>query len=193
MLHLVSGFRKRVGLRHPGRSKHGHEKLSEKIKAGTLQIDECNNCEAEVNGRKVYGFVVTGIKGWDPVALAIGGYLVDGYAYWFVSKANRDNLFKYLSGSSKKSMSSQAVTQLEPTLDSAHVGVVVDDSIWSSGCYPSSTTNAQRDQPVYENEMACYHHALSAHEGLYMRAVGSPLGCYMNEGVECNHKEHSRI
>jgi len=36
--------------------------------------------------------------------------------------------------------------------------------------------------------MAYYLHALSAHGGQYMRALGS-LGRYMNEGVECNHKE----
>ena len=39
-----------------------------------------------------------------------------------------------------------------------------------------------------DTKLSFYLHALAAHGGQYMRALGS-LGRYMNEGVECNHKE----
>ena len=39
-----------------------------------------------------------------------------------------------------------------------------------------------------DTKLSFYLHALAAHGGQYMRALGS-LGRYMNEGVECNHKK----
>ena len=39
-----------------------------------------------------------------------------------------------------------------------------------------------------DEKLSFYLHALAGHGGQYMRALGS-LGRYMNEGVECNHKD----
>ena len=71
-------------------------------KKGHLHIHPDNCPELTYKGRKYYGFTLTSIRdgevvrGIDPVALHLFGYMCDGLTYWMTAKKNRDNIVKYV-------------------------------------------------------------------------------------------------
>jgi hypothetical protein len=79
------------------------KRLKKLMKKGILNIDEENNMEYEYDGVKWYSIVFNQYdKDGDGVAcLCIGSLqifdtLVDGYSYYFINKADRDNIYKHM-------------------------------------------------------------------------------------------------
>ena len=69
---------------------------------GDLTIYDANNQEFVISGKTFYTLTLTPVKdgeaqqcGFDPLGVGVK-HLVDGYMYWFVHKANRDAVVKYV-------------------------------------------------------------------------------------------------
>ena len=78
--------------------------IRHRIRAGELEAKDYNNLTVrlENGGGKVHCFVIQPTSddaleslGWDLASLSFG-ILVEGVAYWFYSKRNRDNMFAWL-------------------------------------------------------------------------------------------------
>ena len=69
---------------------------------GDLTIYDANNQEFVISGKTFYTLTITPVSdgeaqqcGFDPLGVGVR-HLVDGYMYWFVHKANRDAVVKYV-------------------------------------------------------------------------------------------------
>ena len=78
------------------------------FREGKIVLQECNNLEASLNDTtKVYCYVVQPANPEDEVtrhidSLALSlGIMVDGYAYWFFSKNNRDAMYTFITKPAK--------------------------------------------------------------------------------------------
>jgi len=70
------------------------------IREGRLLIRECNNQEKKINNVSWYSLVIQNTKD-EQNEMCIGslklfGFAVSGFVYWFSSKTNRDNMYKWL-------------------------------------------------------------------------------------------------
>jgi hypothetical protein len=81
--------------------------LKRMFREGKIVLRECNNLKASLNDtKKVYCYVVQSANpedevGMVPLALSLG-VMVDGYAYWFFSKNNRDAMYKFITKPAKR-------------------------------------------------------------------------------------------
>ena len=66
-------------------------------KEGKLTALEENNTESDIDGKKIFGLVITpkGDTPFCPISLSLGS-MVSGFGYFFTSESNRNAVFQYI-------------------------------------------------------------------------------------------------